>query len=379
MADYKSAIVDALTVMKKKEQADKQKFKVAAYSRVLKQLENVPHIRSLDDLKDVTGIGEKIHDKIVEIMATGSLRSAERAKVEKQLNIYDTLMEIHGIGPAKAKQLIDAGIKNIAGLRSAVEVNPAILSNIQKAGLKYYEDINERIPREEIAMHEEIIQRAFRGLGIDATIVGSYRRGQSTSGDIDVLVTGEQKDFLAGLIRLHKEKYIIETLAEGVTKGLYITRLSPTSRARRVDILYTYPEQYPYAILYFTGSKEFNVAMRKWALDHGYSLNEHGLTNMSTGELVEGLATEKNIFDFLGLQYVEPTSRRDGTNIVAAAVPSSRKPMTRADLYELLKKKAAAPSAPPAPPAPPAPQPMTREQLRAMLLKRGQPKTTDKY
>jgi hypothetical protein len=141
------------------------------------------------------------------------------------------------------------------------------------------------------------------------------------------------------------------------------------SRARRVDILYTYPEHYPYAILYFTGSKEFNVAMRKWALDHGYSLNEHGLTNMSTGEHVEGLATEKNIFDFLGLEYIEPTNRRDGTNIVPATIPSARKPITRQNIYNMLKKKAEASA--------PVPTP-TREQLRAITMKRSQLKTADK-
>ena len=326
IVDYKGAIIAALDIMKKKEIADKQKFKVAAYSKVIKQIDELPYVRSMDDLKDVKGIGEKIRDKVIEIMATGTLRSAERAREEKQLDVYDTLMRIHGVGPAKAKQLINSGIKNIASLRSAVEVNPGILSNIQKAGLKYYEDIHERIPREEIALHEEIMGLAFRSAGIESTIVGSYRRGLTSSGDIDILVTGEQRNFVAGLIKLHKENYIVETLAEGITKGLYIVRLTPTSKARRVDILYTKPEEYPYAVLYFTGSKEFNVAMRKWALDRGYSLNEHGLTNMSTGEQVEGLASEKNVFDFLGMKYVSPTERKDGSAVAAAAAaePASR-------------------------------------------------------
>jgi DNA polymerase beta len=321
MSDYKGLIVDALNVMRRKELADKQKFKAAAYSKVIKQIDELPAVRSRADLAGVTGIGEKISEKIDEIMATGSLRAAERAKAEKQLDLYDVLTTIHGIGPAKAKQLIDSGIRNIASLRAAVNVNPSILSNIQRTGLKYYEDINERIPREEIALHEEIIQKTFRSTGLEATIVGSYRRGLTSSGDIDVLVTGNQGDFIAGLIKLHKEQYIVETLAEGVTKGMYITRLGPAphGKARRVDLLYTPPKEYPYAVLYFTGSKEFNVAMRKLALDRGYSLNEHGLTNLSTGELVEGLGSEQNIFNFLGLEYVRPENRIGASALVAAA------------------------------------------------------------
>jgi DNA polymerase beta len=330
MADHKAAIIAALETMRKKELIDKEKFKAAAYSKVIKQIDELPAVHSIADLAGVKGIGEKIRAKLEEIIATGTLKSAERARAEKGLNIYETLLNVHGIGPAKAKQLVEAGVKNIAGLRSAVDVNPRILSNIQKAGLKYYEDINERIPREEVAMHEEIIQAAFRDVSLESTVVGSYRRGQPTSGDIDILVTGDQSQFIAGLLRLHRRDppYILETLAEGITKGLYITRLGPTSTARRVDILYTSPEEYPYAVLYFTGSKEFNIAMRKWALDRGYSLNEHGLTNMSTGELVEGLGTEKNIFDFLGMEYVPP-SDRTGTAVRAAAPASAQTSVKR--------------------------------------------------
>jgi DNA polymerase beta len=314
--DYKGTIINALNTMRRKEIADKQRFKAAAYKKVIDQIEILPAVKSMNDVKGVTGIGQKIYDKLSEIFETGTLKSAERARAEKQLDIYDRLLSVHGIGPAKARQLIEAGIKDIPGLRTALDKNPRLLSNIQKAGLKYYEEINERIPRDEIILHDELVTKIFRDAGLESTIVGSYRRGLPTSGDIDILVTGDQESFIKGLINLHKINYIIETLAEGATKGLYITKISPKMPARRVDILYTPPDEYPYAILYFTGSKDFNVGMRRWAIEKGYTLNEHCLTKISTGEPVYGLASEENIFDFLGLKYIPPVERKDASQLV---------------------------------------------------------------
>jgi DNA polymerase beta len=312
--------------MRRKELAEKQRFKASAYKKVIEQLETIPEIRSMEDVRGVTGIGEKIRDKLTEIFSTGALQSAERARREGRLDIYDTLSAIHGIGPAKAKQLMNAGITDLASLRTAVQARPQLLSNIQKAGLKYYEEITRRIPREEILLHEDLLRNIFDAAGLESTVVGSYRRGLPTSGDIDVLVTGDKANFMRGLIDLHRTDYIVETLAEGATKGMYIVRLSPAAYARRVDILYTTPEEYPYAVLYFTGSKEFNVAMRKWALDHGYSLNEHSLTSLSTGEVVEGLATEKNIFDFLGMEWRAPPERVGASAVRAAATTAALAP-----------------------------------------------------
>ena len=76
--------------------------------------------------------------------------------------------------------------------------------------------------------------------------------------------------------------------------------------------------EYPYAILYFTGSKEFNVAFRKYALEKGYTLNEHELKPIREGvPAVPLMRKEKDIFDFLGLHYVEPTLRRNEQDIRA--------------------------------------------------------------
>ena len=92
-----------------------------------------------------------------------------------------------------------------------------------------------------------------------------------------------------------------------------ICRLSPTLPARRIDILLTDPEQYPFALLYFTGSDKFNIQMRKHAAALGYRLNEHGLVPVTpAAEKVKmpAFRTEKDIFSFLKYAYVDPINRK---------------------------------------------------------------------
>ena len=88
-------------------------------------------------------------------------------------------------------------------------------------------------------------------------------------------------------------------------------------KARRLDLLMTPDEEYAYAILYFTGSDRFNVAFRQYALDKGYTLNEHKLTTFREGvSQPPYMKTEKDIFKFLGLRYIEPSKRVDGNQII---------------------------------------------------------------
>jgi DNA polymerase/3'-5' exonuclease PolX len=103
--------------------------------------------------------------------------------------------------------------------------------------------------------------------------------------------------------------YIEEVLALGEHKCMAISRMFK-GKARRLDLLMTPDEEYAYALLYFTGSDRFNVAFRQYALDKGYTLNEHALTAIRTDvEPVPYMQTEKDIFKFLGLRYIEPSKR----------------------------------------------------------------------
>ena len=275
-------------------------------------------ITDIKQLKGKPGIGKTIMEKFNEYLTTGKLKTLERAKGDP-LYLFP---KIYGIGPKKAKQLVEAGVTTLAELR---ERQDELLNTNQKLGLKYFEDIEKRIPRAEINEYSDILADVFSRLkhvGSRFEIVGSYRRGAKDSGDIDIIVTNDQNDssiFNKFIEALQKRGIIIQILTKGKTKSMVMGQL-PGETPRRLDFMYASPAEYSFAILYFTGSKSVNVVMRQRALDLGYSMNEHGLYKMNgkkKGPRLDVMfPTERSIFEFLGLEYKKPTERIDGRSVV---------------------------------------------------------------
>ncbi len=321
--DSTQLILDALETMRKGDVARGEKFSAIAYAKAIKGIKELGKpITSVEDVAGIAGIGKKITAKIDEILKTGKLAAAERTKQEINLDIYDTLLKVHGIGPVKARELVNKhSIKSIAELREKQE---ELLNEVQKMGLKYYEDILERIPRAEMIEHNDLLQAHLpkKGHGV---VVGSFRREAETSGDIDMLlafppdVSGakQKKRFEEFVQTLKTEGYIKDILAQGTKKCMAVVAL-PGKKARRLDLLLTPHDEYAYSILYFTGSDKFNVAFRKHALTKGYTLNEHTMKPLKEETAhAPPMSTEEDIFQFLGLQFVEPKNRKGEENVRA--------------------------------------------------------------
>ena len=292
-------------------------FRARAYQKAQETIMSYPgDIMSADDLKGKPNIGSTIMEKLIEYSQTGTLKIIEREKN----NPVNILGDIYGVGPKKAKELVVGGITSIAQLRE----NQDKLNDIQKVGLKYYEDILKRIPRSEIQQYAQIFDTEFNKVATPDSqfeIVGSYRRGAKESGDIDVIITADSpKVFVEFITNLINKKIIIEVLSRGHTKCLVITKIPGSDSARRVDFLYSTPEEYPFSVLYFTGSKIFNTVMRGRALNMGLTMNEHGLYKMENkkkGEKVSHIfKNEKDIFDYLNLEYKAPDERIDGRAVI---------------------------------------------------------------
>ena len=324
--DLKPLIVKELETLRQADLAQKNVFPARAYATAIQALQGVSGpIVKLEDVEGLKGVGGKIKLKIQEILETGKLKAADDARAKLPLEAYEVLQKVHGIGPAKAKTLIAAGITTLEGLRKASQETPTLLTTAQKLGLKYYDDALLRIPRQEMVEHESLV---VSGLDeqFEGTVVGSYRRGAESSGDIDVLLTlpdtlskKAQGELFEEMVSLFKEFYIVDTLSSGPTKFLGYARVDDKHPVRRLDLLMVPKSEYAYAILYFTGSQQFNVAFRSYALDKGYTLNEHRMEPTHEGvPPVPPMKTEQDIFAFLGLQYVEPTLRRDAKDVQAA-------------------------------------------------------------
>jgi DNA ligase (NAD+) len=293
-------------------------FRARAYQKAQETIMAYPNdITSANQLKGLPGIGSTIMDKLNEFIETGTLRILEREKT----NPINVLGDVYGIGPKKAQELVNAGITTIEQLRSRQN---EVLNDIQKIGLQYYNDIQQRIPRSEIEEYERIFNKTFdkvKSNDAKFEIVGSYRRGATSSGDIDVIITGKTGETYKRFVdELIKQNIILEVLSRGTSKTLVISKLPSAEYARRIDFLYAPPEEFAFGILYFTGSKIFNTVMRQRALDRGYTFNEHGIYHMVNKKKGEKLGqlflTEKDIFDFLGMEYKEPVDRKDGRAVV---------------------------------------------------------------
>ncbi len=330
--DYKQTIIDALDILRKRDQAEKQTFKARAYQKVITQLKELQTpIKSYKDVQAIDGIGDKISQKIKEILETGILQSSERAKQEYNIDALDAFQKIYDVGPVKATKLIYEGITTIKQLRDEVKKNPKLLTKNQHTGLKYYEDLQERIPRLEIDEHEDVLQMLIpEESDFTIEIVGSYRRGAETSGDIDVLIRVPEhlsekeaiKHFKMYIKLLDGFGYIEEILAQGDKKCMAVSRIY-NGKARRLDLLLTPCDEYAYALLYFTGSDKFNVAFRQHAINKGYTLNEHSMTKISqVAREPHKMVQERDIFNFLGLKFIPPNERVDHNQIILRKRPT---------------------------------------------------------
>ena len=359
MENYKIKYIEILKELEYYNKIHEKNFiKAKKYKNAIEELEELEEINSIEDIKDLNNIGKAMTEKLDEYIKTGKVKNLEKLREKYGTLDYETykkneeekkiFTKIHGIGDVMAQKLLDKNIKTISELkeRQDEEVEGKgkkklkLLNDTQKKGLIYYEDLQEKIPREEIDKYKEIIDEEFKNLLIENNlnnienkieIVGSYRRKKSESGDIDVIMKFEKENLLHAFINKLKKKEIIkELLTNGEKKIMAITQLNSNNKFRRMDFLVSDPEEYAFAILYFTGSKDFNKGMRLYVLSKDLTLNEHGLyilKNKTKGDKIkEILKTEEDIFKYLKLKYVEPEKRIDKNSLIIIEEEKSKEP-----------------------------------------------------
>jgi len=309
--NIRSKIIEQLTCLSEYEKIKGSGFKVSAYQKAIQSLETLDDSDvTLSTITKLPGIGSSMIQKIKQILDTGSCDQYDAIKDYKDPR--QDFLKIYGVGPKKANDIYNLGLQSIDDIRNYDNLD-TLLNEKQKIGLLYYEDINSRIPRSEISKHDIYLQTIISKLDPSAklTIAGSYRRGKKNSGDIDILLTSENTSTYKRFITILKQdKYLQHHLAEGNTKYMGLSKLKNHRKQRRIDIMFTPPEEYPFAILYFTGSKEFNTKMRQHALDIGYTMNEHGIQYTDKSKTLSKIfTTEQDIFTFLQYIYVDPTER----------------------------------------------------------------------
>ncbi|KAI5984689.1 hypothetical protein EDD15DRAFT_2511856 [Pisolithus albus] len=317
--------------------SDHDRWRVLSYGKCIRALRNYPQrITSFSEARSIRGVGEKTALKIMEIINTGDLRRIEHERTD-DVEVTKLFQGIYGVGRSTAFAWYASGHRTLDDIRTrskSLRLSPA-----QEIGLKFYDDINSRIPREEAARIFSIIKSI--ALEIDNNlfieIMGSYRRGKADCGDIDVLVTrpvADGKTHAGVLPRLLDRLRAAKVLAEDLAVPADPSELELTYRGlcklpdagakrRRIDILCVPWESRGAALLYYTGDDIFNRAMRLKANVMGYSLNQRGLyagvvrepqnrrVKLSSGSIIAS-ETEEEIFQILGVPWQEPHERIRG-------------------------------------------------------------------
>ena len=302
-------------------------YKLQSLKRSLKIIMNYPYkIISGNDLSKIKGIGCGTIDRIDEIINTNTLIELDNYdKIVKKYKsteiIIEDLMTVIGIGRIVALDLISKyKIKSALELKRLSDQNIIHLNDKLKIGLKYLGKFHGIIPRSEIDEINDYLQEQTDKFdkSMFITICGSYRRGLSTSSDIDILLTSLNiitlddidKKYLESYVKyLHNIGFLIEDITNKNIKTKYMGfgRLYHNSKIRRIDIRFIPLISYYTALLYFTGPYELNKVMRYQAKKLGYKLNEYELTDQTNNQII--IESEQDIFQRLKLEYIQPTNR----------------------------------------------------------------------
>ena len=303
-------------------------FKIRAYLNAARALETLSEDFSKiiieDRLLEVEGIGKAIAEKITTLIQTDRLEYYEKLRDEFPSEIF-VLFELPGLGAKKIKVLYETlGISSIVTLEQACQdgrvaalpgFGTKTAANILKALAQRQKSVGQFRYGDVMALTEELLDdlRSHPST-ILAQVAGSYRRKKEIVRDLDFIVSTRNPNDLFG--DFVSSPQIVSVIARGDTKVSVVL-----ASGIQCDLRAVTNAEYPFALNYFTGSKEHNVRMRTRALERGWSLNEYRFSKAEGRELKKPLPevySEPDIYRALDLGYIEPELREDRGELEAA-------------------------------------------------------------
>ncbi|MEO0416334.1 MAG: DNA polymerase/3'-5' exonuclease PolX, partial [Verrucomicrobiota bacterium] len=264
-----------------------------------------------------------LQQKLHELASTGKLEFYENLRAEFPETLFD-LFNIQGLGPKKIKAVYgNLGVQSVADLKAACESGK--IAELSGFGKKTAEKILESIAFREsnadrfrlgdVAGMVNVVKECLQAFPEchRVEVAGSFRRGKETVHDVDFLVATSEPE--AVMEYFVNQDFVQTIIANGKTKSsVYL------EQGLQCDLRAVKNDEFACALAYFTGSKEHNVRMRSRALERGYTLNEYRLAPKegSDAEMPPVFQEEKDIYDFLGMDYVEPELRENTGEVEAA-------------------------------------------------------------
>lgn len=297
-------------------------FRSRAYRRAARLIEGLPKsvtslLKAGEDLSELPGIGKDLAGKIAAIVTTGKFDLLESLKDELPGDLGE-IAALPGLGPKRVKLLYDKlGVRSIEDLYRAAKAGR--LRELRGFGPKSEAKLLAALAkppsqkRFKLAMAEAEAEAlvSFLRPGLDkarVVVAGSYRRRRDTVGDLDILVAAHRNAAVGD--RLSKYENVANVLAHGPTRTTVVLR-----SGLQVDLRVVPEQSYGAALMYFTGSKAHNIALRALANERGWKLNEYGLFD---GERRIAGATEEDVYGKLDLAFVPPELREDRGEVVLA-------------------------------------------------------------
>ena len=321
--NHNQFITEKLQILATSYANSKDQWRALGYKKAIASVKNYhKKLETWEECSSLPFVGERLAKKIWEIVETGHLRRLDH--VDPKQEAINLFAGVWGAGPTTAEAWVSQGLKTLEDLK-----NHGKLTRQQEIGLKYYEEFLERMPREEAGQIEEVVKNAALEInpGLEAFACGSYRRGKPTCGDVDVIVSHPDGKSHEGVMTklldsLKSSGFLTDdlTFAENGEhrKYLGVCKLpGENTKHRRLDIIVVPYNEWACSLLYFTGSDYFNRSMRLLAKNNGMSLSEHslntGVVRKGGEKIFEGtplpVFSEKDVFDYLGLEYREPHER----------------------------------------------------------------------
>lgn len=300
---YKEEIIEILKEFEEIHRSLGNVREATQYGKAIASLKNsdIKMVKSGDELLILPYIGKGIVGKINEFIKTGRIKLLEEFKKDKKVKAYIELTKVFDIGPKKAQQLIKKGIFSVK------QLNNSNLTKSQQIGLKYYDDLQKKIPRKESEKVRDIIQKETK---FPVLLAGSYRTGKKESGDIDIIIISKENILKNVVEKLSQKNIIIDSLQGDLipknTQTIYIGIIKVDKIARHIDIHIVPPENAPFYMLYFGSGERFSRLIRQYAKERGYKLSDKGL--FKNGKKI-GINNEEDIFKELGLKYIRPENR----------------------------------------------------------------------
>jgi len=308
-------------------------FRVRAYRRAARTIEGLPQsIKSLlaagRDLSDLPGIGKDLAGKITEIVETGHFPLLDTLKKELPGELGD-MAALPGLGPKRLRLLHDRlkvntfdDLRRVIGagrLHGIKGFGPAIEQRLLSALAK---PVAEKRFKLSVAEAEADALANFLRPSGRVVVAGSFRRRRDTVGDLDLVVTAEHAAAVGDKLVAYEN--VAEVRAHGGTRTTVVLR-----SGIQVDVRAVPEESFGAALLYFTGSKAHNIALRAIAVRRGWKLNEYGL--FSGRRRIAG-STEEEVYKKLGLAYIPPEMREDRGEIALAQANALPQLVTRANI-----------------------------------------------